>query len=214
MKDYSLNRKDSESFILSYKIEDGNIVTKTASGELITVPYSVENENQILSKMEQQAKMAKLEPLSLIDRYFAIIQPIIILPLAIYNFIYYGGSYYAILLLTVGFTAIFFPAQVISHLLKKKELKKIRYFLSNKNELNECIEKCENKELGLSQGAVQQIEIQKKEKKSPITINNLDNYSLADLKRLKENIEKITSPECTDNISEEKGPVFEKKINS
>ena len=30
----------------------------------------------------------------------------------------------------------------------------------------------------------------------------------------KENIEKITSPECTDNISEEKGSVFEKKINS
>ena len=132
MKDYSLNRKDSESFILSYTIEDGNIAAKTASGELITVPYSMENENKILSKMEQQAKMAKLEPLSLIDRYFAIIQPIIILPLAIYNFIYYGGSYYAILLLTVGFTAIFFPAQVISHLLKKKELKKLIIFYLTK----------------------------------------------------------------------------------
>ena len=35
MKDYSLNRKDSESFILSYTIEDGNIVAKTASGELL-----------------------------------------------------------------------------------------------------------------------------------------------------------------------------------
>ena len=213
MKDYSLNRKDSESFILSYKIEDGNIVAKTASGELITVPYSVENENQILSKMEQQAKMAKLEPLTLGDKILTVSQPLVF-PIAIFNFIYYGGLYYAILLLTVGFTAIFFPAQTISYLLKKKELGKIRYFLSNKNELNECIEKCENKELGLSQEAVQQIEIQKKEKKSPITINNLDNYSLADLKRLKENIEKITSPKCTDYISEEKDPVFEKKINS
>lgn len=40
----------------------------------------------------------------------------------------------------------------------------------------------------------------------------MKDYSLADLKKLKENIEKITSPECTDNISEEKGPVFEKKL--
>lgn len=213
MKDYSLNRKDSESFILSYKIEDGNIVAKTASGELITVPYSVENENQILSKMEKQAKWAHLKPLTLGDKILTVSQPLVF-PIAIFNFIHYGGLYYAILLLIVGFGAFFYPAQTISYLLKKKELEKINYFLSNKNELNECIEKCENKEIGLSKEAVKQIEIQKKEKKSPITINNLDNYSLADLKRLKENIEKITSPECTDYISEEKDPVFEKKINS
>lgn len=213
MKDYSLNRKDSESFILSYTIEDGNIVAKTASGELITVPYSVENENQILSKMEKQAKWAHLKPLTLGDKILTVSQPLVF-PIAIFNFIHYGRLYNAIIALMVVVASICFPAQTISYLLKKKELEKINYFLSNKNELNECIEKCENKELGLSKEAVKQIEIQKKEKKSPITINNIDNYSLADLKKLKENIEKITSPECTDYISEEKGPVFEKKINS
>ena len=214
MKDYSLNRKDSESFILSYTIEDGNIVAKTASGELITVPYSVENENQILSKMEKQAKRTKLKPLTLVDKILTVSQPLVFLPIVILKLIHYGGLYNAIIALMVVVTSLYFPAQTISYLLKKKELEKINYFLSNKNELNECIEKCENKELGLSKEAVKQIEIQKKEKKSPITINNIDNYSLADLKRLKANIEKNTSPECTDYISEEKGPVFEKKINS
>ena len=53
MKDYSLNYDDSKKFILSYKIENGKIVAKLASGESCTVPYSEENENKIIFRMEE-----------------------------------------------------------------------------------------------------------------------------------------------------------------
>lgn len=52
MKNYSLNYDDSKKFILSYKIEIGKIVAKLASGKSYTVPYSEENENKIISRME------------------------------------------------------------------------------------------------------------------------------------------------------------------
>ena len=62
MKDYSLNYDDSKKFILSYKTENGIIVAKLASGELYTVPYSEENENKIISRMEEQARYERAQP--------------------------------------------------------------------------------------------------------------------------------------------------------
>ena len=67
MKDYSLNYDDSKKFILSYKIENGKIVAKLASGESYTVPYSEENKNKIISRMEEQARYAQPKPLKMQD---------------------------------------------------------------------------------------------------------------------------------------------------
>ena len=40
---------------------------------------------------------------------------------------------------------------------------------------------------------IKQIELQKSENKQPFNINNIDNYSLRDLKTLRDNIERISS---------------------
>lgn len=86
MKDYSLNYDDSKKFILSYKIENGKIVAKLASGESCTVPYSEENENKIISRMEEQARYAQPKPLKMLDKILTISQPLM-LPIAIMNFV-------------------------------------------------------------------------------------------------------------------------------
>ena len=56
-------------------------------------------------------------------------------------------------------------------------------------ELNENIEKSEKSEnikLGVSKKAIKQIELQKSKNKQPFNINNIDNYSLSDLKALRD----------------------------
>lgn len=54
MKDYSLNSKDSKTFILNYKVEDNQIVVNLASSENYIIPYTKDNERKILDMMEKQ----------------------------------------------------------------------------------------------------------------------------------------------------------------
>lgn len=219
MKNYSLNYDDSKSFILSYKIENGKIVAKLASGELYTVPYSEENENKIISRMEKQARYAEPKPLNTPDKILAISQPLV-LPIAIMNFINNGGWFYGIMLAIIVEGAIYYPAKAIINAIKKRDIKKLNYFLDNKEELNKSIEKSENMKLGISKKAVKEIELQRSKNKQPFNINNIDNYSLSDLKALRENIERISTfgfneeePILEDTI-EEKGPVLKKTLDS
>ena len=55
MKDYSLNLKEREDFILSYDVtDDGMINIRFANGDLWPIPYNMENEKKVLDKMEKQ----------------------------------------------------------------------------------------------------------------------------------------------------------------
>ena len=82
MKDYLLNCDDSRRNILSYKIKNGEIVAKLASGELYTIPYSDENENTIISRMEEQARKSQITPLKKTEKIFPLLLPFIIFPLS------------------------------------------------------------------------------------------------------------------------------------
>lgn len=135
MKDYSLNYDDSKKFILSYKIENGKIVAKLASGESCTVPYSEENENKIISRMEEQARYAQPKPLQMLDKILTISQPLM-LPIAIMNFVNNGGWFYGMFLAIIVEGAIYYPAKTIINAIKKRDIKKLNYFLDHKEELN------------------------------------------------------------------------------
>lgn len=77
MKDYLLNCDDSRRNILSYKIKNGEIVAKLASGELYIIPYSDENENTIISKMEEQVRKAQIMPIKKAEKKFSIMKTIL-----------------------------------------------------------------------------------------------------------------------------------------
>ena len=127
------------------------------------------------------------------------------------NFVNNVGWFYGIMLAIIVEGAIYYPAKAIINAIKKRDIKKLNYFLDNKEELNESIEKSENMKLGVSKKAVKEIELQRSENKQPFNINNIDNYSLSDLKALRENIERISTfgfNEEETNSKKEKDPVL------
>ena len=136
------------------------------------------------------------------------------------NFINNGGWFYGIMLAIIVEGAIYYPAKAIINVIKKRDIKKLNYFLDNKEELNKSIEKSENMKLGISKKAVKEIELQRSKNKQPFNINNIDNYSLSDLKALRENIERISTfgfneeEPILGNTIEEKGPVLKKTLDS
>lgn len=209
MKDYSLDYLDSTHFILSYKIKNKKIIIKLASGKPHVISYSKENENIIINRMEEQAKYAFVKPISLYDYTLAIIFPLVLLPKTTLNFIEIGGWWSGLAFSCAVIGSICYPAKVINYLLRKKEVKKLKYFLAHKDELNKDIEKSENVKVGLSNKAVKEIE-KRVENKPTVNINNLDNYSLKDLKQIRENIERISyfGFDESKTICEEKGPVL------
>ena len=102
-------------------------------------------------------------------------------------------------------------------------IKKLNYFLDHKEELNENIEKSEKSEnikLGVSKKAIKQIELQKSKNKQPFNINNIDNYSLSDLKALRENIKRISTfgfneeETILEDTIEKKGPVLKMTLDN
>ena len=142
------------------------------------------------------------------------------LPIAIMNFVNNGGWFYGMLLAIIAEGAIYYPAKTIINAIKKRDIKKLNYFLDHKEELNENIEKSENIKLGVSKKAIKQIELQKSKNKQPFNINNIDKYSLSDLKALRENIERISpfgfndEETILEDTIEEKGPVLKMTLDN
>jgi len=58
MLDYSLNDNEKENFILNYEINGDEIKVNVASGDEYSVPYTKENEENIIKKMEEQISNA------------------------------------------------------------------------------------------------------------------------------------------------------------
>ena len=54
MKDYTLNKDEKRTFILSYRIEKDDIIVKFADNKELKYPYTIELEKSILEKMKEQ----------------------------------------------------------------------------------------------------------------------------------------------------------------
>ncbi len=213
MKDYSNNLYDYERYILSYKIKNGKIIAKLANGGSYTIPYTEENEKSVISRMETQAREAYVEPLSGFAKIMSILQPLVVLPLAILNFIDYGGLLFGVVLGMVTFSSIFFPALCIINVIKRRDIEKLNYFLRYQEELNDNVLNNENMLINVSEKAVNQIKKQQVSGEKIFNINNIDSYSLSDLRTLKENLDRINSF-CFDedeSTLEEQGPILKKK---
>ena len=217
MKNYSLNSDEAKKFILSYKIDNGKIIAKLASGELYIIPYSEKNEKTVISIMEKQARQAKPKSLNATDETIAVAMPSLLF-LFIGVFVSNGGWFYSIPIAFTTVGTIYYLAKPIKNAIKKRDIKKLNYFLDHKEELNENVEKSRNMKLGISKRVFKEIEVQKSENKQPFTINNIDNYSLKDLKILKENIERISSfgfdeeEYALEDTMKEKGTVLKKTL--
>ena len=198
MKDYSRNYNEARKFIKSYKIENGEIIIQYASGETKTVQFKQQTEKGILEQMECQAKYASAKPLTGPELFFAFAQPLFF-ALSVYN-ASTATSYKPLLIgvsLVTAFGAIYYPGKAINYVLKQKELKKLNYFLDNKDELNSSLAnpsiRKHNFTEGVSRKAFKQIEseLSSRHNTDTINMNNIDSYSLDDLKTMKNNLQKL-----------------------
>ena len=192
MKDYSKNHDDAKRYILSYKVDGENIIVNMATGKTYTIANDKKLEKMIISKMEDQAKSASVKPVKKIHKILAISQPLV-LPFAIINYINSGSIFLLIIAIIIAEGAIEYPLRVIINKIKNHDVKKLEYFLDHQRELNESIKKNDFVKIGVSKKAMDQMEIEKKNKNNPVNINNIDSFSLSDLKTLKSNIEIVNA---------------------
>jgi len=169
MKDYSLVIKKDDNYILSYSIKSGEIIAKLANGEKYIVPYNSEDEKSILAKMEKQAKNASFIPLKRIEKVATFFCLIVVLPLATYNVILNGAIGAGGLALAILAT-VSYSVKMLSSILAKRDISKLNYFLDNQQALNE-----------------------------DVNINNIDKFTLKDLKRMMTNVEKTESSSLLKN---------------
>ena len=191
MKDYSLSSDKGKKFVKNYKIKKGNIKINYAKGKPYTVPYNKHNEEIILDRMEQQVKEAKITNFNKINAILLAMM-VISLPVVISNLITSSSVLWGILSTLLGIGVISQATKYASYLLKKSELKKLQFFLNNKNMLNTGIEENPNIMCGVKKKAASQIK-QTPVTRQPFDINVIDNFSLTDLITLKTNIEREES---------------------
>ena len=188
MKDYKelINLKDE--FITNYNIVNNEIIIYYSNELVVKEPYTKELEKEILTKMENQAKKAlSLKEniknqvnsdmkISLIMFILTVIH-IMIFIIGSATIITYISSPIILTLFLIGFK------DTIKGNNKIQELKKIEYFFKNQLEIN----KSNNlKTLKLSKKAIKHIE----SKNIIFDINSIDYFSLNDLRKIKEFIDK------------------------
>jgi len=180
MRDYTNNLEDKNIFIMSYKVKKNKIICTHPTGKKTIFEYSIEKEEEILDIMEKQVyntnryedklETKKRKNIENILVYLIIFSTNVALYLInkyeIYIDIFYILSIYSPILL----------AEAINTEKSLEDLKKSRYFLENKKTFDK------NKTI--------KYKLQRKGKNNKFDINIIDKYSLRDLIKIKESIQK------------------------
>lgn len=175
----------SDELIRNYKTSDNNIIITFLDGSKFEVPFTKEEENKILKQMLDQAKK-RSESSALDDATYerkkAIRQTFTQIGCTIINVfssnIYDGTSIGSFSRILGGITCIFVVLHGADWKLKTdeiKELEKYDIYLSIKEELENTI--------------IPNMFSKVKTKNRTLNINTLDNYSLNDIKKIRQNLE-------------------------
>lgn len=194
MKDYFRNGKEASTFIRKYTVEFGTIIVELGNGKTTEIPYSYRNETEILEKMKLQIINSDKYKDKINKKINSIIStslPIKILIIGagtkLISFVgHYSMPYYLLMSAITSSTLLTLIDATVLIKCKKRlmELEKSEFFLDNielfKNSYNidlqmlECSKETKKKIQDISK------------KNEVITINNMDNLSLDELKLIKE----------------------------
>lgn len=218
MKNYS-DWFTEKTYILSYKIKNNQIILKLPKRKKYTIPYTQENEQKVIAKMESQVP-------SNADKRGTKVNGNLVLTISILA----GIGLFSVIGVCLGFTMAagvmlfsFLGACIggcigttiyedISNqpIVKDKNIEKLHYFLENKQKLNSISLANKKAFIKVSPTAIIAIKKATKQKQAPININNIDSYSLRDLKRLKENLDKMQASEFVDKQTSLEGISYTK----
>jgi len=200
MKNYTLNEIDSENFILNYKIVDDEIIINFASKkhkDKCVIPYTIENEKEILKKMKQQVvessnfsrtqKRIEMEaPTILSYGLFAFISISALNAVALF----FGLTQATIFLLPYNLIFLLISSyglyELVSSKVKLSDVRKNRLFLENEELLNKNLGKRLEYHKNMSLG----IKTKKNEmcKHIDLDLNKIDKIKYKRLKSVLENI--------------------------
>lgn len=203
MKDYTFDKISREKFIKNYNIKDDQIIINLASKEKYVIPYTKENEEKILARMEEQVNSSYIKPLGVIYKSLVAGSYIWIL-IGIYMYVVSGGILN--IALALG-TSTLFNIKMFIHQSKVKDLEKQKFFLEYRKMLNDNIKKSSNMTLGVDKKIVKKVE--QTEDSPTFDINSIDSYSLNDLKKLRRNILRFQEFGFDEKTNEEKGKRLE-----
>ena len=187
MNKYLLNSKESEYYILSYEVKNNVITVYLANQTLYELEYTKRNEEVIISRMEKQARTLKKKNKSIFQMLRYSLE-IVIAILAISSL---GANVLIALGIVYGVVAalnLFLYTKAIDK--HNEEVEKFEYFLDNQEGLNFVAENEEKIKELVKEKTLEKIEKELKNSRKPFTINSIDNYSLKELKYLKEDVQK------------------------
>lgn len=184
MLDYS-NKNDKYLFITDYRIEEGIIWLRYANGDIRKVTDNEYNRNIVNEKMTEQVKDALnkknyISALSILLGVSVIALGIVLLSNE------FSKELETILTSLEGAGALYLIVDTIKRSKRINELKKLKYFLENRQKLNETIKK-ENISAGLSKKKQALINDSEEE---VFDFNSIDMFSLKDIKNIDTNIKR------------------------
>lgn len=203
MKDYSLNKEEEKRFILNYDIVDDKIIVKLASGEKYTVPYTRENEMEILDKMKAQVLNSRAAIEHLNSRFsFACLEGLC--AAILFLLIIAGGvpfTFMGVACVTLfGLNTIIEIFRAIDSKLKIKDIEKNRMFLENEELLNQGTSLNEE-ELSNEKNETNKMDFFVQEK-PVLSLNDIDNMSYDELKSLIDEAKEYQEQEVSYNQDE------------
>lgn len=176
---FFLNKNAKKHFVRKFEVINGEIIQQMANGEIRRKPYSKKGESKLLKRMKEQVKDA-----------YGMQGPNIfsLIGLGILHLLTKSES--ILVSIVANIMSLIFSLEIISNYIKVKDLEKHQYFLWNSESLNsDRVTKNNNVLIGVSQKTQEVIKTTPSDKPA-FTINSIDSMSLADLKKIKENIEK------------------------
>ncbi len=202
MKNYTTNVKDAKTFIKNYTIKDNLITIQLALGEEEHIPYTKENEQKILERMEEQvrnagenidklkkdAKEAKIELI-----YFGKIG-ILFLGLVILTQLLFIGPFAAFTIpLKLALVCSIFALVLNSYVFydaksKVKDFEKNKLYLESKEQIEESdFSKNGNLLKEINEKTKTMMQVSPKEN---ININTMNKIKYRELKQILENIKR------------------------
>jgi len=195
---FDLNKK--RIYVKKYEVIDHEIILHMANDDICKMLYSYKNISKIQKIMKKQIEDAK-------DRrgpnFFTFICLVFLLPISLASLTNYVCGFL--------FTLLFMD--VVRNFNLMSNLKKHRYFIEHERELSDKQVKKENILHGISEKAIKVI--QSNPNTNFVNINNVDELTLIDLKRIRANIARdhyLGLSSSYEASSHEKGFQFVKRI--
>lgn len=198
MKNFSMKRKDSKTFILSYKVEKDQMIIRLASKEKYVIPYTLENEKNVKSRMEEQVlnvcAFENKQKGKFSDAIVNFILAIVIVFISIYVLVLQPkGIHFAwgiVGIVVGGLLAVLAIGVMVRSRKKIKDIYKNRMFIAHEKRLNENAKINSNILFGTTNKTRTLIASNLLNKKPAFTFNTVDRMKYKELKQILENIDR------------------------